>query len=86
MVQIPIAKMRVDLSETVNRVAYAGERVVIQRRGRPLVAIIPVDDLELLENLEDEADVRTIQKARAEAKRKGEKPIPWAIARTKLGL
>lgn len=86
MLTIPIAKVREDLSETANRVAYAGERVIVERRGRPLFAIIPVDDLELLERLEDEADAKAAKKVLADMARKGEKPIPWETIKKRHGL
>ncbi len=86
MERIAIAKAREDLTETVNRVAYAGERFILHRRGRTLAALVPVEDLELLERLEDEADVRAIRKVRAEMKRTGEKPIPWQEVKAELGL
>jgi prevent-host-death family protein len=35
-------------SELVNRVAYGKERVVLTRRGKRLVAIVPAEDLETL--------------------------------------
>jgi len=37
------------LSELMSRVVYRGERFLIQRRGRPMAALVSVDDLERLE-------------------------------------
>ena len=39
---IGIAEARGDFSELVNRVAFGGECYVVQRRGKPLVALIGV--------------------------------------------
>jgi prevent-host-death family protein len=50
------AEARQDFAETVNRVAYGGERIVLHRRGRNLAALIPLEDLALLEELEDRQD------------------------------
>jgi prevent-host-death family protein len=72
--------------DTLNRVAYQGERVRIDRRGAPSVAIIPIEDLELLEFLEDQIDIRDAHKALAEMKAKGEKPVPWDETKARLGL
>jgi prevent-host-death family protein len=36
-------------ADAVNRVAYAGERVVITRRGKPMAVIVPLADLSQLE-------------------------------------
>jgi prevent-host-death family protein len=52
---------REEFAEVLNRVAYGKERIVLHRHGKPLVAIIPVEDLQLLERLieaeEDRIDV-----------------------------
>jgi hypothetical protein len=40
------------LADTVNRVAYSKERIILQRRGKGLAAVVPMEDLEILENLE----------------------------------
>ena len=79
-------KARQDFAETVNRVAYGGERIIVHRRGRNLAALIPLQDLALLEELEDRQDAAAARKALANAKAKGETPIPWAEAKRKLGL
>jgi hypothetical protein len=72
--------------DTFNRVAYRGERVRIDRRGAPSVAIIAIGDLELLEFLEDQIDIEAAGKALADMKAKGEKPVPWGDAKARLGL
>lgn len=46
-VRVADAKRR--LSELMSRVAYKGERFLIQRRNIPMVALVPAADLELLE-------------------------------------
>ncbi|MGF1344421.1 MULTISPECIES: type II toxin-antitoxin system prevent-host-death family antitoxin [unclassified Streptomyces] len=43
------------LAELINRVVYAGERVVVTRHGKPLVALISAADLGRLEAAEEEA-------------------------------
>ena len=52
----------------VNRVAYGKERVILSRRGRDLAAIVPLEDVELLEALEDRLD---LDAARAALKKAG---------------
>jgi len=37
------------LSELMSRVVYRGERFLIRRRGRPMAALVSVDDLARLE-------------------------------------
>ena len=43
-------------AEVLNRAAYGKERVVLTRRGKPLVAVVPIENVEVLEQLEDQAD------------------------------
>ena len=35
----------------MNRAAYGKERTIVSRRGKDLAAVIPIDDLHLLERL-----------------------------------
>ena len=86
MVQVGIKEIRDNLADALNKVAYAGERVVLARRGKGVAALVSMEDLELLEKMEDEADVRDAKRALAEMKRKGEKPIPLAVIRKRLGM
>jgi prevent-host-death family protein len=44
-----VTQARAELAELVNRVGYTGERIVLTRHGRPLAALVPVEDLEALE-------------------------------------
>ena len=68
----------------INRVTYAKDRVRITRRGKQVAAVVPIEDLELLERLEDEIDIREAQKALADARKHG--TIPWDEVKTDLGL
>jgi hypothetical protein len=43
-----------------------GERVVVERRGRNLFALVPIEDVELLERLEDKMDLEAIRAAKNE--------------------
>jgi antitoxin Phd len=58
-----VADIRNNLADAINRVAYAGERIVLERRGKGVAALVSVEDLELLQRLEDEADVKAAKKA-----------------------
>ena len=53
MTVISVSEMKDTLSEVLNRAAYGQERIVIASRGKPKAAVISVEDLELLEELED---------------------------------
>jgi prevent-host-death family protein len=86
MTRLAAGKVRQEFAETVNRVAYGRERVVVRRRGKDLAALIPVEDLMLLEELEDRLDLEEAEETLTRAKANREKPIPWARAKKKLGL
>ena len=53
--QISIGQIKRDISELVNRVTYAGERIILTSRGKPKAALISMDDYELLLKSENRA-------------------------------
>jgi prevent-host-death family protein len=63
---VSVSEARVDFAELVNRVLYAGDRVRLVRHGKDVAAIVPVADLEWLERLEDEMDLRAARDALAD--------------------
>ena len=79
---VSASKARVDFAETINQVAYTGERVVLDRHGKPVAAIIPIDDLYFLEEMEDRMDVEAAKIALAES----DERIPYERVRRDLGL
>ena len=80
MTTVPISEARDHLADLGNRVALRGERVVVERRGKGLFALVPVEDVELLERLEDEMDLEAIRAA------KDEPTKPWEQVKKALGL
>ena len=86
MPRITASKASQSFRETLNRVASKRERVIVCSQGKDVAAIVPMDDLAALEKLEDRQDLEQATKALADAKKKGERPIPWAKAKRKLGL
>ena len=75
---ISTADARREFGEILNRVAYGKERITVTRRGKDLVAVIPVEDMQLLEELEDMADVQAAKKA---LKEKGSISLDEVIAK-----
>jgi prevent-host-death family protein len=53
METISVSKLKEGLSEYLNRAAYGHERIIIASRGKPKAAVISLQDLERLEELED---------------------------------
>jgi len=80
------SKAKESFAETLRRVASKRERVIVRRQGKDVAAIVPMEDLAALEELEDRRDLKLARKALADAKKKGEKPIPWTKAKKELGL
>ena len=80
MTVLPVAKARADFAHTINRVAYAGERIVIGR-GKRRVAMVSLDDLALIERIENELDAKGAMRARKEKGR-----VSWEDTKKKLNL
>jgi prevent-host-death family protein len=76
---------RQQFADLINRAAYRGERFVVQRRRKPVAAVIPIEEYEFLERMieerENEIDIRLARKARKE---KGS--IPLEVVKKKLGF
>ncbi|MFG2839678.1 type II toxin-antitoxin system Phd/YefM family antitoxin [Streptomyces zaomyceticus] len=58
--EIPVTQARAELADLINRVVYGGERVVVTRHGKPLVALVSAADLEELEASEKPADEHVV--------------------------
>ncbi|MCX5674096.1 MAG: type II toxin-antitoxin system Phd/YefM family antitoxin [Planctomycetota bacterium] len=82
MTEIAVADVRKNLSDAVNRVAYGKERLILKRRGKGVAALVPIEDLEAIEAMEDKIDVALARKA---LKEKG-KPVPLETLKKQLGL
>jgi len=65
MSRVPVVDARNDLAEILNRVAYGKERVVLTRRDKDVVAIVSLEDLRLIEQLEDRIDLAEAKKVLA---------------------
>jgi len=76
-----VVDVRNTFSEYLNRASYQGQRIVIERRGKPVAALVSMEDLELLNAMEDQADVKAAKKARKE---KG--GVPLETIKARLGM
>jgi len=77
-----ITEMRDNLSDAISRVAYKGERILVRRSGKNVVAIVSIEDLAALEAMEDHRDVEAARAALAES----DERIPYEKIRRELGL
>jgi prevent-host-death family protein len=82
-------EVRLNLGDLINRVLYRGERVTVTRRGKPVMAMVTIEDLQLLEKaldaLEDEIDLPVILERLKEFEQTGE-GIPWKQVKAERGL
>jgi len=74
MAHLPANKTREGFWDTINRVAFGKERVVLRRRGKEVAAVVSIAELRLLEDLEDRIDLTDARAALAETRKKRAKP------------
>jgi PHD/YefM family antitoxin component YafN of YafNO toxin-antitoxin module len=82
MTRLTASELREDLSTAINKVAFGGERIILQRNKKDVAALVSIEDLVLLRQLEDRADLAEIRKAMAEPG----PDISWEDAKKELGL
>jgi prevent-host-death family protein len=78
--KLTASEARQNFSDILNRAAYGGERVIVHRGKKPVAAVVPIEDFEMLEQIEDRADLEEVRK------RLKESTIPWAKIKKELGL
>jgi prevent-host-death family protein len=70
MTRLTVSKAKAELTDIVKRAEKAKERTVLSRRGKGIAAVVPIEDLRLLEYLTqedmDRQDVEAARRALAE--------------------
>jgi len=79
---ISTADARKHFADIVNKVAYGKEPIILTRRGQEVAALVSMDELELLQQIEDRIDIEDAKKALVEPG----KNIPAEKVWEKLGL
>ena len=82
MIRLPASQARERFSEILNEVAHGNQRMVLQRHGKDVAAVISAADLERFEELEDRADLLLME----QVIERGEAPIAWDQAKAELGV
>ena len=82
MSRATVKKPTPDFDRTIARVSH-GERVVLRQGRKAVAAVVSIEDLRLLEELEDRMDVKEAEKRLADP---AEVPIPYEKVRKDLGL
>ena len=81
MSTITTVELRKHLAEVVNAAKYRKERLVLTRHGKPVAALVPFDDYQLLEALEDQEDLKAALAALDDA---DDELTPWEAVRANL--
>ncbi len=81
LTKLAATTLRSAFADTINRVAYQGERIALERHGKTVAALVSVEDLELLEALENRTDLAAARKALKEPGRRR-----WEKVKADLGL
>ena len=81
---VSTAEARGQFSDVVNRAIYGKERVILTRHGKKVAAVIPIEDLKLIEEMEDRIDLEEAEKAWAE--QGSEPPASLEEVKRRLGL
>jgi PHD/YefM family antitoxin component YafN of YafNO toxin-antitoxin module len=76
-----VSNFREELAETLEIVAYTKRRIAVKRRNKVLAVIVPPEDAELLEQLEDEYDLAEVRRVLRDPA-----PVSFDEALTRAGL
>ena len=82
--QVSIGRVKRDISDLVNRVAYGGERIVLTSRGKPKAALVSIEDYERLER-ERESQARQTRLAHWQAWLRDAETLSTDILRRRNG-
>jgi len=63
MTKVSMTKARQDFTNIANRVMFGDERICIEKNNKAAFALVPVEDVEILEALEDKIDLEEALKA-----------------------
>ena len=86
MAEISAGDTRKNFSELTGRVAYGRERIVVTRKGKPFVGVVPLEDLKVLELIEEQIDLEDFQAALEEWQKDGARRISWEAIKAEAGL
>jgi prevent-host-death family protein len=76
-------ELREKLSEIIGRCAYGGDRFVVKRNGKPVAAVVPIEDMFIAQYVEDQLDSREYERQLAAGEL--EHTTPWEEVRKQFG-
>ena len=82
MKRLNASAAREDFSELLNQVSYLGERIIVHRRGKNVAALVSLEDLQLIQEIEDHLDNAAADAALEELRAS----IPWEQVKKDLAI
>jgi PHD/YefM family antitoxin component YafN of YafNO toxin-antitoxin module len=73
-----------DIPDVLEHVMRDKDRAILIRDGKKVAAVVPLEDLETLEELDDLLEQEEIEAARKEAREQG--TVAWEAIKRELGL
>jgi prevent-host-death family protein len=84
MTRVNSAQAKKQLGQILARTARTKRRVMVTNRGKDMAAVVPIEDVQLLEEIEDRLDLDEARAALAGVKREG--TVAWKKIKRDLGL
>jgi prevent-host-death family protein len=82
-----VVEARAQFAEMINQTSYGKERIILTRQGKDLAALISVEDLNLFEQLLEEAEERLeVEEAENRLSDPAQVPIPYERVRKRLNI
>lgn len=72
---------RSKFSDLLNETGFGHSRIIITRKGKAVSAMVPIEDLEVIEAMEDQRDIAEAERILADEESEF---IPWEQAKTEL--
>lgn len=73
---ISAREARARFAELTDRVRYSGESVIVEKQGKPFVAVVTIEDFDRLERLRREEETAEFSRLAGKAAREVEGPEP----------
>jgi len=84
MTRVKSTDAKKQLTQILARTARTKRRVMVTSRGKDVAAVVPIEDVQLLEEIEDRLDLDEARAALASTKREG--TVTWKKIKQDLGL
>jgi len=81
MTTLTVTDFRKEMGRNIGMVAFGKQRLRVSSRGKDTVAIVPIEDLEFLEAIEQQADIALAREALKE-----NREVSWEDLKAEIGL